>query len=106
MAVRLVQMKRLWSNGFLTPFDLSRAPLLNVALVKRKDKHFILVVNMHHIITDGLSHTILVDEFAALYNGEDLPPLKLQYKDYSCTQNRILRSGGVKKPGRILVKQV
>jgi hypothetical protein len=42
-----------------------------------------LMIDMHHIISDGISHGILAEEFFALYNGRELPPLKLQYKDYS-----------------------
>ncbi|WP_412102509.1 condensation domain-containing protein, partial [Paenibacillus thiaminolyticus] len=38
---------------------------------------------MHHIISDGTSISILVDEFAKLYAGAALEPLKLQYKDYA-----------------------
>ncbi|MCP4219702.1 MAG: amino acid adenylation domain-containing protein, partial [bacterium] len=40
-------------------------------------------VDMHHIISDGVSHKILAREFLQLYNGETLPPPTLQYKDFS-----------------------
>ncbi len=43
----------------------------------------LLLVDMHHIITDGVSQGILRREFMALYKGEALPGLRLQYKDYS-----------------------
>ncbi|MCY9614637.1 condensation domain-containing protein, partial [Paenibacillus thiaminolyticus] len=42
--------------------------------------------DMHHIISDGTSISILVDEFAKLYAGAALEPLKLQYKDYAVWQ--------------------
>jgi hypothetical protein len=41
------------------------------------------VIDIHHIISDGIAVTIFIKEFAALYAGEELPPLRLQYKDYS-----------------------
>ncbi|HLP57610.1 MAG TPA: amino acid adenylation domain-containing protein, partial [Candidatus Deferrimicrobium sp.] len=71
---------------FIRPFDLSKAPLMRVALLKEDDETHFLMVDMHHIITDGTSMELLVKEFMALYEGMELPPLKLQYKDYSCWQ--------------------
>jgi hypothetical protein len=48
---------------------------------------YMLMVDMHHIIADGISHDILAHDFIRLYTGEPLPPLRLQYKDYSEWQN-------------------
>ena len=75
-------------SNFIRPFDLSRAPLLRVAMIGMKDGMLLLIVDMHHIISDGVSHEILVKDFTALYNGEVLPPLRIQYKDFSQWQNR------------------
>jgi tyrocidine synthetase-3 len=72
---------------FVRPFDLARAPLLRVQLSEIADTGHGLMVDMHHIITDGTSMDLLVKEFMALAGGEELPPLKLQYKDYSQWQN-------------------
>ncbi|UCH95998.1 MAG: amino acid adenylation domain-containing protein, partial [Candidatus Aminicenantes bacterium] len=74
-------------KNFIRPFDLSQAPLLRVGLTKSLDNRYILMIDMHHIITDGTSLEIFAKEFMALYAGEDLPPLRLQYKDYSQWQN-------------------
>ncbi|MCP4218655.1 MAG: non-ribosomal peptide synthetase, partial [bacterium] len=73
---------------FTRPFELNRAPLLRagVLTVSGTNRRLILL-DMHHIITDGMSQAILGKEFNALYAGEELPPLKLQYKDYSQWQN-------------------
>ncbi|NOQ26722.1 MAG: amino acid adenylation domain-containing protein, partial [Bacteroidales bacterium] len=73
-------------NEFIKPFDLSQAPLLRVALVDIKGEDNLLI-DMHHIISDGTSHTILEKEFLALLSGEELSSLHLQYKDYSQWQN-------------------
>ncbi len=78
-------------KAFNKPFDLSSAPLLRVGLVEYKDK-YVLLFNMHHIISDGLSINILVNEFAHYYEGNDLPELKVQYKDYVAWHNNILNS--------------
>ncbi|NIM11555.1 MAG: amino acid adenylation domain-containing protein [Candidatus Aminicenantes bacterium] len=67
----------------LQPFDLSQAPLLRVVLIKENQYSHVLAVFMHHIITDGTSLTLLANEFMALYTGQELPPLRIRYKDYS-----------------------
>jgi amino acid adenylation domain-containing protein len=70
-------------SSFIRPFDLSIVPLLRVALIKEAGERHILVLDMHHIISDGLSMEIFVREFAAFYTGKELPVMKLQYKDYA-----------------------
>jgi acyl carrier protein len=80
-------------KDFIRPFDLSQAPLLRVGLIKQDNRDFILIVDMHHIISDGISHFILEEEFWALCQGKKLPPIRLQYKDYVRWQtNKTLRS--------------
>lgn len=79
-------------KSFFRPFDLSRAPLFRAGLLKRDEgKHF-LVIDMHHIITDGVSVEILLAEFTALYNGAELPALTIQYRDFTEWQTRFARS--------------
>jgi amino acid adenylation domain-containing protein len=72
---------------FIKPFDLDRAPLLRVKLIEEEKGKYILMVDTHHIISDGTSQAILINEFAMLYKGERLPDIRLQYKDYSQWQN-------------------
>ncbi|MCP4156879.1 MAG: amino acid adenylation domain-containing protein, partial [bacterium] len=68
---------------FIRPFELSRAPLLRVGLVKKNPRQQILMVDIHHIVTDGTSMGLLVKEFMALYAGEQLAPLNMRYRDYA-----------------------
>ena len=70
-------------SSFIRPFDLSRAPLLRVGLIKEEEKKYILAIDIHHIITDGLSQQILIRDFISLYAGQQLPPLRVLYKEYS-----------------------
>ena len=72
---------------FIRPFDVSRAPLLRINLVKVAEAKHILLYDMHHIISDSSSMGVLVQEFAKLYNGETLPELRIQYKDFALWQN-------------------
>jgi amino acid adenylation domain-containing protein len=74
--------------SFIRPFDLSHAPLLRVGLIKTEKPGHFLVVDMHHIISDGVSTAILIEEFVALYANTQLPGLRLQYRDYSEWQNK------------------
>jgi amino acid adenylation domain-containing protein len=76
-------------NEFVRPFDLTLVPLLRVGLIKNSGDRHILMVDIHHIIIDGESFTILIKDFIALYRAGELPPLKLQYKDFSEWQKKM-----------------
>ncbi len=84
-------------DRFIRPFDLKKAPLLRAGLVKIEKNRHLLMVDMHHIISDGLSHEILAADFAALYIGKELPPLRIQYRDFCEGQGRLTRSGEMAK---------
>nr|WP_112264136.1 non-ribosomal peptide synthetase [Lentzea terrae] len=64
------------------PFDLRTGPLTRALLTRDQ----VLVLCQHHIITDGRSVTVLLDELARLYAGEQLPPPRLQYPDFALWQ--------------------
>jgi len=70
-------------SDFVRPFDLGKAPLMRIKAIKTGKDRTILLLDMHHIISDGMSIDILIKEFSKLYNGEGLNPLRVQYKDYS-----------------------
>lgn len=68
---------------FIEPFDLGSLPLMRVKILKMSNELFYLFIDIHHIIFDGASVEILINEFNRLYRGETLEPLKFHYKDYS-----------------------
>jgi len=70
-------------SSFIRPFDLSRPPLLRVGLIKEQEQRYILMIDMHHTITDGVSMGLFLRETMALYSGEKLTSLRLQYRDYT-----------------------
>jgi amino acid adenylation domain-containing protein len=70
-------------QNFVRPFDLGQAPLLRVGLISTKPGEHFLIVDMHHIISDGISHEIMVKDFCALYKGRELSPLRFRYRDYA-----------------------
>ncbi|MGW3961742.1 non-ribosomal peptide synthase/polyketide synthase [Amycolatopsis sp. NPDC005003] len=65
------------------PFDLATGPLTRATLIRRGPDEHLLLLCQHHIITDGWSVGLLVDEFAALYAGEKPAALDIGYRDYS-----------------------
>ncbi|MCU0289101.1 MAG: amino acid adenylation domain-containing protein, partial [Acidobacteria bacterium] len=92
-------------KNFIRPFDLAEAPLLRVALLKDNEDRHILMIDMHHIISDGTSMNIVVKDFMALYQEEDLPKLRVQYKDFSEWQNSEKQKNSIKQQERFWVKE-
>jgi hypothetical protein len=83
------------------PFDLAHGPLLRVTLLRlAPEEHMVLVV-MHHIVSDGWSISVLNREVAALYEAyaagqpSPLPELPVQYADYAVWQRRWLEGGSL-----------
>lgn len=73
--------------SFLKAFSLDTPPLLRVGIVSLAPERHILVVDIHHIVFDGISMALLVDEFLFLYDGNDAPPPQIQFKDYAVWLN-------------------
>lgn len=69
---------------FVRRFDLGHAPLLRLGALRITDSaDTVLMFDIHHIISDGVSIGIIIDEFMKLYNGETLAPPIRTYIDYS-----------------------
>ncbi|OUM65643.1 hypothetical protein PIROE2DRAFT_7310, partial [Piromyces sp. E2] len=66
-------------NSFVRPFDLSVAPLIRVGFISNE----VLMIDCHHIISDGGSITIIMKELEELYNNQDIPSLEIQFSDYA-----------------------
>ncbi|HLP59192.1 MAG TPA: amino acid adenylation domain-containing protein [Candidatus Deferrimicrobium sp.] len=84
-------------RDFIRPFDLSIAPLLRACIVKLAQNEHLLLLDTPHIISDGVSHEVLTKEFSLFYEGEELPQLKLRYRDYAEWENRYAFSDRLKK---------
>ncbi|OKP94761.1 hybrid non-ribosomal peptide synthetase/type I polyketide synthase [Paenibacillus sp. P32E] len=84
-------------NRAIRPFDLTKAPLLRSKLFRIEPNKHVLVLDMHHIISDGVSIGILINEFFHFYRAESLPALRIQYKDFSVWHNNRLKDGSFKK---------
>ncbi|MFH0070851.1 amino acid adenylation domain-containing protein, partial [Peribacillus sp. NPDC056705] len=71
------------AGTLVKPFDLSRAPLFHAAMIRISPYHHFLFMDMHHIISDGVSTQLLYHELVELYQGHGLPALPVQYKEYA-----------------------
>jgi hypothetical protein len=74
-------------------FDLSSAPLINLAVLQLEVERCILLIDMHHIITDGVSANILIKDFNDISKNSEQEPLSIHYKDYA----EWITTGSVKK---------
>ncbi|MCR3758486.1 amino acid adenylation domain-containing protein [Clostridium felsineum] len=90
---------------FVRPFDLGKAPLFRTGIIQVGQEKNILIFDFHHIICDGMSMRIIMKDFIKAYNGEELPKLKLQYKDFAAWQNKIFKSENIKKQEEYWIKQ-
>ena len=83
----------------LQPFDLANGPLLRIKLLKLAADEHVLLLTLHHIVSDGWSMNVLIDEFIRSYDAferKELPqlaPLAIQYSDYALWQRRWLEAG-------------
>ena len=84
-------------------FDLRRAPLLRAALVRLGNEEHLLLLTIHHIVSDAWSIGVFMRDLAALYNAfstgdkASLPILPVQYVDYAAWQRRVLNGAALEQ---------
>ncbi|WP_240360579.1 non-ribosomal peptide synthetase [Pyxidicoccus caerfyrddinensis] len=102
---REARVRKLISEETLRPFDLTHGPLLRALLFRLDAREHMLMVTMHHIVSDRWSLGVLIREVATLYGAiasglePRLPPLPLQYADFALWQRKWLQ-------GEVLEKQL
>ncbi len=102
---REAEARRLASVEVRRPFNLAQGPLLRISLFRLAEAEHVLVLVMHHIITDGWSMEVLFRELALLYEAyttdlpASLPDLPIQYADFAVWQRQWLQ-------GEILERQL
>ena len=85
-------------------FDLENGPLFRCRLIRLDESRHICLLTMHHIISDGWSFDLMFKELGLLYEAylknekAVLPPLRIQYKDFSAWQQAMLQTDRVNKP--------
>ncbi|MGE5500286.1 MAG: condensation domain-containing protein, partial [Syntrophothermus sp.] len=94
-------LRKLLANETSAAFDLGQWPLFRFSVIRLSSNENILSLCMHHIITDGWSMGILSNELSFLYNSllagnnSELPPLDLQYSDYSAWQRKCINENRI-----------
>ncbi|MFO2465904.1 amino acid adenylation domain-containing protein [Pseudomonas sp. 15FMM2] len=92
-------LRALISGATQQAFDLTCGPLLRVKLLRLRPDEHVLVLVQHHIVSDGWSMQIMVEELIQLYAGfqhgkpATLPPLAIQYADYGLWQRNWMQAG-------------
>lgn len=98
---REAELRRLTHDEVIRPFDLSNGPLMRMLVIRLSDNEHIVIVTMHHIVSDGWSSAILVQEIGALYQefADDRPSglaeLPLQYADYALWERELMQGEGL-----------
>jgi len=91
-AVREATASRLAAAESERPFELSRGPLLRGLLLRLEEREHVLILNLHHIVSDGWTAGVLIREVAELYRAARegrravLPDLPIQYTDFAAWQ--------------------
>src|SRR5262249_23745566 len=99
------EARRLANEEGKRPFDLARGPLVRSALLRLSETDHVLLLTMHHIVSDGWSMGILSRELKSLYEAyhagkpSQLPELPIQYADFAVWQREWLQ-------GEVLEKQL
>ncbi len=93
------QLTALLSEEAAAPFDLLRGPLVRGLLIAESSTQHVLWLSMHHIVADGWSIGVLINELAELYRAfaadqpDPLPVLPAQYRHYVAAQRRLSAAG-------------
>lgn len=102
---REAEARRLMAVEAGRPFDLEHGPLFRATLVRLEAQDHVMLVTMHHIVSDGWSIGVLCRELEVLYaaflqgGASPLPALEVQYADYAVWQRAWLR-------GEVLERQL
>jgi amino acid adenylation domain-containing protein len=98
-SLKPAEARRIAAAEALKPFDLAAGPLLRAVLVDLEPERSLVLIGLHHIVTDGWSLGVLVREVNALYAGRTLPGLPVQYADFAVWQRSWLS-------GEVLERQI
>lgn len=90
---------------FVRPFDLGQPPLMRLGVAEFAPDHFLIIPDIHHIISDGETADIILSELTRLYRGESLPAVEFSYRDYEAKWRSFLESQGYKEQEEIWLKR-
>ncbi|MDC5804908.1 amino acid adenylation domain-containing protein [Vibrio europaeus] len=83
-----------WTAEFIAkPFDLLHEMPVRMAYIRASEDKTHVIIVMHHIVSDGWSIGLFIQDLVAAYQGESLKPLSIQYSDFSVWQDALLKAG-------------
>ncbi|UCH96678.1 MAG: amino acid adenylation domain-containing protein, partial [Candidatus Aminicenantes bacterium] len=91
-------------DEFVQPFDLANVPLWRMELVQLHPGKQLLLFDIHHIICDGVSIEVIIDDLMTFYTGRELPELEYQYLDFTLWQNKQWQSDRIKRQEQYWLK--
>lgn len=109
---RDTEAKRLVNEEGVRGFDLACGPVWRARLLRLDDDEHVLQYTLHHIVTDGWSMELLIQEITALYEAyltgkpSPLPELPIQYTDYACWQRSWLKEGVLEQQSEYWKRQL
>jgi len=80
---------------FIQPFEIAHPPLIRVEYVKLDETEHVVFIDMHHIISDGISYEMIFKQLSLLYSGAKISPCELHYSDYALWQKEYLLSEAI-----------
>ncbi|MEL7146127.1 MAG: condensation domain-containing protein, partial [Bacteroidota bacterium] len=90
---------------YIKPFDFDKPPYLRIALIQAGPQESVLVMDLHHIITDGISANLFMAEIARNYAGVSSSAPAIQYKDYAVWQQNFRNSEAYQKQKQFWLDQ-
>ncbi|MGG4107578.1 amino acid adenylation domain-containing protein [Paenibacillus lautus] len=81
-----------FARAVVRPFDLRKAPLIRAFLATDGESRHTLLLDIHHIVADGVSMNVMARDFEQLYRGGSLQPLPIHYKDAAVWQQEWMAS--------------
>ncbi|MDQ1349849.1 MAG: hypothetical protein QG657_150 [Acidobacteriota bacterium] len=82
--------------NFLEPYNLANAPLWKIALVQWDQNRQSILMDFHHILADGISMDLIMEELGTLYLIRELPEPEVQYVDFVIWQNDFFNGEGIR----------
>jgi amino acid adenylation domain-containing protein len=101
--VRPGELQRRLREESRRPFSLSRGPLLRCVVYRLGEEEWVVLLTMHHIISDGWSMNVILRDLAALYDAairrlpSPLPPLAVEYADFAAWQRKRLNGEALER---------
>lgn len=97
------EAKRLVEKEISLPFDLSKGPLIRAKLIQLQDHKYVFVYVIHHIVSDGWSVNVMINELLGFYQNvvtnrpDQMPALRIHYKDYAVWEQQQLNDEQLEK---------